>query len=103
MLDLDKTLFPDLQSFKDYLSQKYEDGNPVVLVYQRKTELIESYTNSQQLAWEQIKRLKTYKPITHITASSNDLSPNINIVYYKDLESVLNQINNAILSQGSNV
>ena len=103
MLDLDKTLFPDLQSFTDYLAQEYEDGNPVMLVYQRKTELIEPYTNSQQLVWEQIKRFKTYKPITNIITSSNDLSPNIDIVYYKDLESVLNQINNAILSQGSNV
>lgn len=47
-------------------------------------EIIEPYTSQQAQAWEQIKALRTYKNITHI--SSEDETPaTLEVTYVKDL------------------
>ena len=61
-------------------------------------------TDSTLLAQlEELEKTQTYKNITHIITSSDGLAPDLEIVYYKDLNVILDNLNNAILSQGSNV
>ena len=47
-------------------------------------ETIEPYTEQQAQAWEQIKALRTYKNITHIS-SEDETKPTFEVTYVKDL------------------
>lgn len=61
-------------------------------------------TDSTLLAQlKELEKTQTYKNITHIITSSDGLAPDLDIVYYKDLNVILDNLNNAILSQGANV
>lgn len=55
--------------------------NKPEFVYQVNEDIIEPYTPVQQLAWDKIKKMRTYKNITHIYASSDDLAPDVDIKY----------------------
>lgn len=48
------------------------------------------------------KEAKTYKNVTHIY-STDEISPNVEVTYKIDLDSRLNNIEQAILSQGGNI
>ncbi len=64
------------------LRQKLAD-NPITVQYELATEVIDPYTEEQAEVWEQIKALRTYKPVTHI--SSEDETPAIlQIQYWKE-------------------
>lgn len=85
--------------FKAYLAEQYANGTPVKVKYELAQEVIDPYTEEQQTAWEQIKALRTYKPVTHI--SSEDETPaTVNITYVRDLETVINELSSAIVAQG---
>lgn len=73
-----------LATFKTWLAEQYANGTPVKIQYELATEVIDPYTEEQQTAWEQIKNLKTYKPVTHI--SSEDETPaELKIQYWKEV------------------
>lgn len=91
--------FTTTADFKAYLAQQYANGTPVIVQYELSEEVIEPYTPEQKTAWEQIKKARTYKGVTHI--SSEDETPaTVNIVYVKDLETVINELSSAIVAQG---
>lgn len=76
--------FTTLNDFKAYLAQQYANGTPVKVQYELAEETTEAFTSEQQTAWEQIKALRTYKPVTHI--SSEDETPaELKIQYWKEV------------------
>lgn len=55
-----------------------------IVQYELAQEQVIPYTQEQKTAWEQIKNLKTYKPVTHI--SSEDETPaELKIQYWKEV------------------
>lgn len=68
-----------LTEFKTWLST-----HNLVVQYSLAEETTEDFTEEQKEAWEQIKNLKTYKPVTHI--SSEDETPaELKIQYWKEV------------------
>lgn len=56
-----------------------------IVQYELAQEQVIPYTEEQKTAWEQIKNLKTYKPVTHI--SSEDETPaELKIQYWKEVQ-----------------
>lgn len=72
-----------LATFKTWLAEQYANGTPVKIQYKLAEEKTEDFTEEQKTAWEQIKKARTYKNITHI--SSEDETPaELKIQYYKE-------------------
>ena len=87
----------DMNSWIEYVSQQYENGTPLIIEYLLETPIIEPYTSQQAQAWEQIKALRTYKNITHI--SSEDETPaTLEVTYVRDLQTVINNMQAQILN-----
>lgn len=82
--------FATLSEFKQWLS-----NNPITVEYELAEEEIVPYTEEQQEAWNNIKKLTSYKNTTNILTSSET-----EVIYYKDLETMFNNINTAIVSLG---
>lgn len=86
----------DLEEFKSWLSTLHTNDTPVVLQYPLAEEVIEPYTEEQQLVYNEIKKAHSYKNVTHIF-STDEIKPVLDVTYRKDLETMFNNINNAIL------
>lgn len=74
--------------FKTFLQ-----NNNVLIQYYTETETIEPYTSEQQTVYNEIKKLRTYKPVTHIS-SEDEVPATVNITYVRDLETVINNLSN---------
>ena len=109
---IDRTLrvkdirFTTVEQFTAWLAEQYANGTPVKVQYELEQEVIDPYTEEQQAAWEQIKALRTYKPVTHI--SSEDETPaTVEIEYVVDTKTYIDNkvtaLTNAITSLGGNV
>ena len=88
-----------IEDFKSWLAEQYTNGTPVKVQYELAEEVIDPYTEEQQAVWEQIKALRTYKPVTHIS-SEDEVPATVDVTYVKDLETVINEISSAIVAQG---
>ena len=75
------------------LKAKYENS---IVEYELAEEVIEPYTEEQQLVYNEIKKAHSYKNVTHIF-STDEIKPVLDVTYRKDLETMFNNINNAIL------
>lgn len=65
--------------------------NPITVQYELAQEVIDAYTEEQQTAWEEIKKTRTYKPVTHI--SSEDETPaTVEIEYIRDINTIDDRI-----------
>ncbi len=80
-----------VNDLKTWLADKYSNNNPVIVEYNLAEEVIDPYTEEQAEVWEQIKALRTYKPVTHIT-SEDETPATVDIVYVRDLETVIDNI-----------
>lgn len=71
-------------SYNGRISVYDNTGTPSgIFQYELEEEVIDPYTEEQQTAWEQIKKARTYKNITHI--SSEDETPaELKIQYWKE-------------------
>lgn len=78
-----------LEELKSWLST-----HNVKVQYELAEEVIEPYTEEQQAVWEQIKALRTYKPVTHIS-STDEVPATVDVTYVKDLETVINNLGGA--------
>lgn len=58
-----------------------------VIEYELSEEEIVPYTTEQQIAWNKIKKLYTYKNVTNIFSNAE-----LDIVYVRDLQTVINEI-----------
>lgn len=77
-----------VEEFKSYLAEQYANGTPVTVQYELAEEVIEPYTEEEQKEYDKLINTGTYKGITHIF-STNEVEPNLDITYYKDLDIVV--------------
>lgn len=87
--------YTDVASFKNELK-----NNNVIVYYVLETpELIECTEEQVKTLDEIEKEAKSYKNITHIY-STDEVSPIINVSYFKDIDTMINNLNNAIVALG---
>lgn len=67
-----------VEAFKDWL-----DSNEVILEYILTEEVIDTYTEAQQEAYSQLKKLMLYYGVNHIWTDTDGLEPNLQLKYYK--------------------
>lgn len=90
--------YTNVSDFKAYLAQKKEDGTPVIVEYELAEEEIEAYTPEQQEAYNQLCNLKAYEEETNVY-SENEISPIFKVTAIKDFNSVITQLNKALLER----
>lgn len=73
--------------WKTWLAEQYANGTPVTVEYELAEEVIEPYTEEQQLVYNEIKKAHSYKNVTHIF-STDETSPVFEVTYRKDLETL---------------
>lgn len=88
--------------FKNWLTQKYNEGNPVYVWYKLETPLKLACTEKQIEQLDDLLNTSTYKNVTHIY-STDKVSPVIKVVYKKDLETMLNNQKNEYDTRLSNI
>ena len=81
----------DLTDTLETLKAKYDGA---ILEYKLATEEIVPYTEVQQEAWDKIEQLHTYKNVTNIFSDAE-----LDIVYVRDLQTVINNLLNKIDEQ----
>jgi len=81
--------------FKAWLAEQYANGTPVIVEYELETPIEISFTEAQKTAKAQIDKLISYKGTTHITSEAN-----LDVTYRKDLETIIDNLSNAIVAQG---
>lgn len=67
-----------LTKFKTWLAEQYTNGTPVIVEYELETEETTAYTSTQQTAYNNLQKLKTYRTVTNI---SNSQDTNMEIAY----------------------
>ena len=82
----DEQLKSKTEEFKAWLSQRLDEGIPVIIEYELATEEIIPYTPEQQKVID--TALHTYKNITNISVD-NELAT-LDITYKKDIETMFN-------------
>lgn len=97
LFGLDKSTFPDIETFKTFLAQKKAEENPVLVEYELAEEEIIPYTEAQQAVTNE--KLYTYKNVTNISVD-NELAT-LDITYKKDIETMFNNIIKQIPSSTS--
>ena len=83
-----------LVGIKNWLETQYSNGTPVIVEYELATEEIVPYIEAQQEAWDKIEQLHTYKNVTNIFSDTE-----LDIVYVRDLQTVINNLLNKIDEQ----
>lgn len=95
--------YTSIDDFKSFLTSQYNAGTPVYIDYILETPLDIECTEEQNKILNQIeKEVKTYKNVTHMY-STDKISSYKEVTYKQDLETRLNNIEQAILSQGGNI
>ena len=89
-----------VEGANNWLIQQKQAGTPVKFECELAEEEIEAYTDEQQTAYEELKKLATYKNVTNIF-STDEISPIFDITYFKDLETMFNNLSKAILEGGN--
>lgn len=87
------------EKFKAWLSQRLDEGIPVIIEYELATEEIIPYTQEQQKVID--TALHTYKNITNISVD-NELAT-LDITYKKDIETMFNNQANECNERLSNI
>ena len=98
-LKISKNIVSTVDELKTWLAEKNAKGNPLVIYYPSSKEKITPYTEEQQTIYNNILNSNTYKNITHISAGG-DVKPDLEVGYYRDLDTVLNNLANAIVALG---
>lgn len=91
--------FETLLDWTNYLQEQSNNGNPVTVEYELAEEVIEPYTEAQQIVYNQIKKAISYKDQTNIY-STNEVSPTFKVTAYKDTSTELDNIKQAIVALG---
>lgn len=69
------------EEFKAWLSQRLDEGIPVIIEYELATEEIIPYTPEQQEIYSQLQNLELFRGCNHITVESS-VKPTIKLSYY---------------------
>lgn len=94
--------YTSLDSFKTYLATQYTNGTPVYADYILSTPNDILCTEEQTEQLEAFVKARTYKNVSHFY-SEDEVSPYLELEYVRDLETVINNLSNAIVSLGGNV
>lgn len=87
----------------EYMSNTGELSTGATVDYISETPLDIECTEEQSTILDQIeKEAKTYKNVTHIYSTDN-VSPKVEVTYKKDIDTMITNIEQAILSQGGNI
>ena len=70
LFGLDKSTFPDIETFKTFLAQKKAEENPVLVEYELAEEEIIPYTPEQQNAFYKLQNIILYDGINHISTDN---------------------------------
>lgn len=97
---VNKTVADNIDKLKTYLISQKEAGTPVVIEYELAEEQIETYTEEQQKAYEQIKNAKSYDGQTNIYCE-NETSAIIEAEAYANINSIINNLQAQIISNAS--
>lgn len=85
---------------KQWLAEQYANGTPITVEYELAEEIIEPYTEEQQKVYNEInKTAHSYKGVTHIFCT-DEISCEFETTYIKDLETIINNLNTAIVALG---
>ncbi len=81
---------------------EYFAAHNVKVYYKTKTPIRLPFTEQQKAAADKLNNLRTYKNGTNLY-DTDEVSSNKNVVYCRDLETVINNINNAITVAGGDI
>jgi len=81
--------------FKAWVAEKYANGTPLTIEYELAEPIETEFTEAQRTAKAQIDKLYSYKGTTYITSNAN-----LDVTYRKDLETIIDNLSNAIVAQG---
>ncbi len=95
--------FKTVDEFKGYLSEQKEKGTPVIIEYILQDEIITPYTEIQQKQYNSIKKAMSYAGGTHITATSENANPILEVEAVADMSSVINNFDTRLLALESEV
>jgi hypothetical protein len=93
------TDFSTVDDLKNILSDQYNAGTPVYIDYVLETPIDIECTEEQSTILDKLNNSRTYKNVTHIY-STDEISPNMKVTYCKDMETVVNNINTAVVALG---
>lgn len=86
---VDRSIFTDLEAFKEWLAEKYSNDTPVEVYYVLETpELIECTVEQNEILDQIENKAQTYKNITHIY-STDEVAPIFDLEYFKDIETLI--------------
>lgn len=88
-----------VSELKAWLAAQKEAGTPVLIEYELAEEEVESYTEAQKEAYEQIKNAISYKGQTNIF-STNEIKPIFKVEALADIGLLLNNMQAQILAGG---
>lgn len=88
-----------VSELKAWLAAQKEAGTPVLIEYELAEEEVESYTEAQKEAYEQIKNAISYKGQTNIF-STNEIKPIFEVEALADIGLLLNNMQAQILAGG---
>lgn len=83
-----------VDEFKTMITEKYTSGNPLYIDYVLSTPTYLPCTSEQIEVLNAFEKVRTYKNITHIY-SEDEVSPIVDVIYVKDLETYLNNLINS--------
>ena len=86
------TDFPDLQTFKNWLTEKYNSGNPIIIYYKLATSTKLPCAEEQSVVLDELNDLDLFKPVTNII-TAEDIAL-LKLKYVVDTKTYIdNQIN----------
>jgi len=100
MIRMDKNKYSTVEEFKNWLKEKYNNGNPVYVDYILAEPKLIECTPEQVEILKQIANDKNYEGLTYIY-STDKVAPQLKATYSKDLKAIINRINDAIVAEGS--
>lgn len=65
------TDFPDIQTFKNWLTEKYNSGNPVIIYYKLAASTKLPCTSEQNTVLDELNDLDLFEPVTNIITTEN--------------------------------
>ena len=93
----------DSDGFKEWLTTQYNAGTPVYVDYVLEESLdIECTEEQSTILFDIEQNAKTYDKVTHMY-STDKISSYKEVTYKKDIETLITNIEQAILSQGGNI
>lgn len=94
IFNVPSTMASTVDEWKTYLS-----NNPLTLEFNLAEEEIIPYTAEQKQAYDLIKKLYTFKGTTHVFFE-DEVSPKADLIYRKDIETLINNLAVAIIALG---